>query len=78
MITKQTVVDQITATENGVVLYRTATRVIEDGHVISETYHRTSLMPGQNVDDHPGNVRAVCTAIWTPEIIAAYEAELAK
>jgi hypothetical protein len=41
-ITKQTVVDQITVTENGIVLYREATSVVEDGNTIAKTYHRTS------------------------------------
>jgi hypothetical protein len=30
-ITKQTVVDQTTITENGIILYREATKIIEDG-----------------------------------------------
>ncbi len=42
-ITKETAVDQITVTENGIVLYREATRIIEDGKVLTQTYHRTSL-----------------------------------
>ncbi len=46
-ITKETVVDQVTVTENGIVLYREATRIIEDGKVLTQTYHRTSLTPGQ-------------------------------
>ena len=46
-LTKETVVDQITVTENGIVLYREATRILEDGNELSKTYHRTSLTPGQ-------------------------------
>lgn len=71
-ITKETSVDQITVTENGSVFYRTATRIIEDGVKISETYHRTSLTPGQDVSAEPDNVQKICTAIWTPEIVSAY------
>ncbi len=48
-ITKETVVDQVTVTENGIVLYREATRIIEDGKVLTQTYHRTSLTPGQDL-----------------------------
>jgi hypothetical protein len=47
-LTKTTIVDQITVTENGIVLYREATRIMEDGNQISQTYHRTSLTPGQD------------------------------
>ena len=74
-LTKETVVDQITVTENGIVLYREATRIMEDGTQLSQTYHRTSLTPGQNLEGQPANVVAICNAAWTPEVIAAYEAQ---
>jgi DNA-binding transcriptional LysR family regulator len=76
-LTKQTIVDQITVTENGIVLYREATRIMEDGNQISQTYHRTSLTPGQNLTGQPANVAAICNVAWTPEVIAAYQAQLA-
>jgi DNA-binding transcriptional LysR family regulator len=77
MITKETVVDQITLTENGIVLYREATRIIEDGKVLTQTYHRTSLTPGQDLSGQPANVAAICNTAWTPEVIAAHQARLA-
>jgi DNA-binding transcriptional LysR family regulator len=73
-ITKQTVVDQITVTENGTVLYREVTRVVEDGNEIAKTYHRTSLTPGQDLTGQPANVVAIAQAAWTPQVIAAYQA----
>ena len=73
-ITKETVVDQITVTENGIVLYREATRIIEDGKVLTQTYHRTSLTPGQDLTGQPDKVVAICNTAWTPEVIAAYQA----
>jgi DNA-binding transcriptional LysR family regulator len=74
MITKQVVVDQITVTENGIVLYREATRIIEDGNVLTKTYHRTSLTPGQDLTGQPDKVVAIAQAAWTPEVIAAFQA----
>lgn len=74
MITKETVVDQITVVENGTVLYREATRIIEDGNLLTQTYHRSSLTPGQDLTDQPEKVVAICNTAWTPEVIAAYEA----
>jgi hypothetical protein len=35
LLTKTTTVDQITVTKNGIVLYREATRIVEDGNRIS-------------------------------------------
>ena len=74
-LTKQTAVDQITVTENGIVLYREATRIMEDGQQLSQTYHRTSLTPGQDLTGVPANVVAICNVAWTPEVIAAYRAQ---
>jgi len=73
-LTKTTVVDQITVTENGIVLYREATRIMEDGNQISQTYHRSSLTPAQDLTGVPTNVVAICNAAWTAEVVAAYQA----
>ena len=73
-LTKETVVDQITVTENGIVLYREATRIMEDGNQISQTYHRSSLTPAQDLTGVPANVVAICNAAWTTEVVAAYQA----
>jgi len=73
-LTKQTVIDQITVTENGIVLYREATRIMEDGNQISQTYHRSSLTPAQDLTGVPANVVAICNTVWTAECIAAYQA----
>jgi DNA-binding transcriptional LysR family regulator len=74
-LTKTTTVDQITVTENGIVLYREATRIMEDGNQISQTFHRTSLTPGQDLTGVPANVAAICNVAWTAEVIAAYQAQ---
>lgn len=73
-LTKETVVDQITVTENGTVLYREATRIMEDGVQLSQTFHRSSLTPAQDLTGIPANVVAICNAAWTAEVVAAYQA----
>jgi len=76
-LTKTTTVDQITVIENGTIQYREATRIMEDGNQISQTYHRSSLTPAQDLIGVPANVVAICNAAWTPEVIAAYQAQVA-
>jgi DNA-binding transcriptional LysR family regulator len=76
-IIKSTTVDQITVTENGIVLYREATRIMEDGNELSKAYHRTSLTPGQDLTGVPANVAAICNVAWTEAVIAAYQAQVA-
>ena len=75
--TETKTVDQITVTENGIVLYREATTVLKDGNEIAKTYHRTSLTPGQDLTGQPANVQAIAAAAWTAEVIAAYQAQQA-
>ena len=75
---KQTVIDQITVTENGTVLYRETTRIVEDGVELTKTYHRSSLTPGQDLTGQPDKVVAIAQAAWTPEVIAAYQAQQAQ
>ena len=75
---KETTVDQITVAEDGSVLYREATVVIENGIHVAKTYHRTPLTPGQNLAGQPNEVVAVCNATWTPEVISAYQAHMAE
>ena len=76
-ITKITAVDQITVIENGIVMYREATRLMEDGNELSKTYHRSSLTPGQDLTGIPANVVAHCNVAWTAEVIAAYQSQVA-
>ena len=73
-LTKSTAVDQITVTENGTILYREATRIMEDGKQLSQTYHRSSLTPGQDLTGVPANVVAHCNTAWTADVVAAYQA----
>lgn len=77
-LTKTTSVDQITVTENGIILYREATRIMEDGTELSKTYHRSSLTPGQDLTGIPANVVAICNVAWTESVIAAYQAAQAE
>ena len=76
--TETKTVDQITVSENGIVLYREATRILKDGDQIAQTYHRTSLTPAQDLIGQPANVVAICNAAWTAEVIAAYQAQIAQ
>ena len=70
---KLTVVDRIEVTENGTVQVRTATRILEDGKVISSSFHRHVVPPGQDYSQEDPKVQAVCAAVHTNEVVAAYQ-----
>ena len=73
-LTETKVIDQITVTENGTVLYREATRILKDGEQIAQTYHRSSLAPASDLTGVPDNVVAICNVAWTEQVISAYQA----
>lgn len=71
---KQTVVDLVETLESGVVQVRTATKIMDDGVEVSRTFHRHVIVPGQDYSQEDAKVQAICAAIQTPDVIAAYEA----
>jgi hypothetical protein len=73
-IEKQTIVDKIEVIENGSVQVRNATRIVEEGNVISSSYHRHVVAPGQDYSQEDARVQAICAAAHTSEVIAAYQA----
>lgn len=70
-------VDLIEVIENGCVQVRTATKIIEDGVVISQSFHRHVVAPGADYSAEDARVKAICAATHTPEVIDAYKAATA-
>ena len=77
-LTEITKVDQIEVTENNSIQVRTATIIKKDGTEIAKTYHRHVVSPGDNVSNEDPRVQAIANAIWTDEVIAAYQALIAN
>ena len=73
---KQTVVDKIEVLENGCVQVRTATRIMEDGVQLSQSYHRHVVAPGADYSTQDARVKAICSATHTAEVVAAYQAAI--
>ena len=72
------VIDQITATENGTILVREATRIMKDGQQIAQTFHRWSVAPGSDVSAMPQSVQDIAALVWTQEVVAEYQAKMAE
>ena len=43
---------------------RTATRIVEDGAIISQSYHRHVIQSGDDYSSEPANVQAICVAAF--------------
>jgi len=73
LIEKQ-IIDLIQLIENNSIQVRTATIIEKDDTEISRTFHRHVVAPGDNVTNEDPKVQAIANAIWTAEVIAAYQA----
>jgi hypothetical protein len=69
------VIDKIEVVENGTIQVREVTRIMKDGEELAHTYHRWLFAPASDISSMPANVQAIAQIIWTPEVIAAYEAQ---
>ena len=71
------VIDQITVNEGGAVMFREATRIMRGDKLIAQSFHRSILFPGQDLTGVPAQVVAIAQAAWTPDVVAAYQAQQA-
>ena len=74
MLEKIVSVDLIEVIENGSVQVRTKTSILEDGVEISSKFHRHVVAPGDDYSQQDAKVQAICSAVQTSEVIAAYQA----
>ena len=73
---KQVLIDRIEVVENGTVQVRQATIITEDGKQVSRTFHRWVITPSQDYSDQEDKVKDICRVTHTPEVIAAYKAQV--
>jgi len=75
-LTETVKVDQIEVIENGSIQIRTATIIEKDGVELTRSYHRHVKHPGEDISNEDAKVQAVANAIWTAEVISAYQAAI--
>jgi len=74
MLEKVISVDLIEVIENNSVQIRTKTAIKEDGVEINSKFHRHVVAPGDDYSAENAKVQAICAAVHTAEVIAAYQA----
>ena len=57
---------------------RERTDIVEDGNIISSSYHRWVIAPGQDYSNEHADVQAMCQQFHTQEIIDNYNTFLAE
>jgi hypothetical protein len=67
---------EVVGVEFPMVQVRKADIIYRDGVEIASSFHRHVLAPGDDISGEDPKVQAVCEAVWTDEIVAAYLAHL--
>jgi hypothetical protein len=77
LIEKQ-IVDLVELVQSNHIQVRTANIIEKDGTEIARTFHRHVLSPGDSIVNEDPKVQAIANAVWTEEVIAAYQASLVR
>ena len=78
-LTKQTITDKIEIVgQFNALQIRQAKQILEDGAVISSSFHRYVLQPDADISAEDEKIQAVAAAVWTDEVKANYQAFLAE
>lgn len=76
---KRTVIDKIEIVgEYSHVQVREAIQILEDDVVISQSYNRYVVSPGEDFSTRDEKVKAICTVVHTETVVAAFEQHLAS
>ena len=74
-LTERTEVDKIEIVgPYRAVQVRTATVIERDGEELTRSYHRHVVSAGDDYSNETAEVQAICAAVHTAEVIAAYQA----
>jgi phage host-nuclease inhibitor protein Gam len=76
-ITKETIEDKIEIVgDYKSVQVRTATVIKEDGVELNRSFHRHVVNCLDDISEQSAEVQAICNAVWTDELKAAYQEHL--
>lgn len=78
MLEEKNIIDAVTYRDSGHIEVRVASVILRDGIEIARTYVRHVVEPGADISNEHPKVQAIAAALWTPELIAAYQAYLAS
>lgn len=77
MIATKLTIDLIEVMQNDVIRVRVKTSVLSDDVQVAESFEHRVIAPGDDYSQEDARVQAICAAIHTAEVVAAYEAAIA-
>ena len=76
MLTERTIFSLCEVLPNTTLQVRLADQIVDGEVVKASTFRRYCLPPGSDLAGQPAQVVAVANAIWTPKVVAAYNASV--
>jgi len=71
------IIDRTEVLEDGTIQVRQAEVITKDGVEITRSFHRWVRTPGDTAaQSDPVPIPAIASAVWTPEVISAYQAQV--
>ena len=78
-LASSTIIDKTEVLEDGTIQVRQAEVITKDGVEVTRTFHRWVRHPGDTAaQSDPAPVPAIANAVWTTEVISAYQAQQAQ
>lgn len=77
-LTEEKVIAAVNVLAIGILEICEESRILRDGQQIASILHRYTLVPGDDVTGQPPIVASIAGAVWTPEVIAAYQQFIAS
>jgi hypothetical protein len=74
MLKKQISIDRIEVLNDQTVTVRYLVAITEDGLPFSEQFKGNYIRPGDDYSAEDAKVQAICAAVHTAEVVAAYQA----
>jgi hypothetical protein len=76
MLEKKTKIDLIEVMDNGCVQLKIKTLIYENSQLIGSAYSFQAIVPGADYSNEEARVKAICSVVHTPEVIAEYQSML--
>jgi len=78
-LASSTIIDKVETLQDGTLQVRQAEIITKDGVEIARNFTRWVRHPGDTgAHSDPSPVPAIATAVWTTEVVSAYEAMVAS
>ena len=77
MLTRTESIASIDISPAGVISVAVNIDILDDGEKVAQAGRRYDIAPGDDYSDAEPAVQAVCAAVHTPEVIAAYQSATA-